>query len=195
MADSNDTEHLLWLLEHGTQHERIVARTRLGTIFAQRGQWDYAAECIEQNINEGVQLSQMFRILAGIRLKQGRAEEANTLLNESRRLAEQEQREINARVSGRMQCTQCGHWTAPTRTTCKNCRSPLGPVRGGQVATHETYELALLVARYRHHIISVLVLGLLVALWPYLSWGSILVGLAAWFIFGLVLRVLGLYSR
>lgn len=179
MSSSDDTERLLWLLEHGTQQERIVARTQLGTIFAQRGQWEYAAECIELNISDGVDLARMYRTLAGIRVIQGREDEASALLEESHRHAGAgEATELAAllRKRGRVKCAGCGHWNATNRASCSNCRRPFGPPLGSLV-------------------VGASLLVLLLLTWPYLGWGSMILALGVWFVFGLVLRALGLYPR
>ena len=49
-----EIRRLLWLLEHGTESEKVHARNSIAKICEQRGLWDYAVECYEANFKAGV---------------------------------------------------------------------------------------------------------------------------------------------
>jgi hypothetical protein len=187
MGESAEIQRLLELLERGTNEEQIEARTCLGHIFLEREQWDYAAECLERNYQEGVRTPTLLRDLVRVRIMQGRVEEARALGDEVHRMAELAQ-------SGRIYCAQCGYWSAPTRKTCKDCGAPLDAPDHGQVVHHEVQGVALFLKRYPAIVLGGAIL-LMFWLWPYLGWGGVVLLLGVWVVLGMVLRDGGLTSR
>jgi Bacterial SH3 domain len=85
-TEDDEAQFYLEQLRDGSARDRITARDGLARIFERRGLLDEAAECLETNILEGVRDRDVYERLARIYRRQGRAELADEVIDEARRL-------------------------------------------------------------------------------------------------------------
>lgn len=85
-SEDEEAQYCLSALRDGTSEEKIVARERLATIFAQRSQFEEAAELYELNVQAGVRSPELFEHLSETYRQLGDPESAEAALIEARRL-------------------------------------------------------------------------------------------------------------
>ena len=101
----------LLVLRDGTRAEKIAARERLARIFERRDLLEYAAECLEANVLDGVRDPLLYERLASIYDRQGDGERADQARTEARKLIE---RRVRSGAAVRAATALNGPASAPT---------------------------------------------------------------------------------
>jgi hypothetical protein len=102
-------------LRGGTRQEKQAARVGLAEIFERRNLLDEAADCYETNIEEGVRDPALYERLAGVYRRQGRADLAEDVLEEVRRLVARRAANLDPALRAPDPDLPLGPLEAPTR--------------------------------------------------------------------------------
>ena len=102
-------------LRDGSRQEKRAARVGLAEIFERRNLLDEAADCYETNIEDGVRDPALYERLARVYRRQGRADLAEDVLEEARRLAARRAASLDPTLRAPDPDFPLGPLEAPTR--------------------------------------------------------------------------------
>lgn len=190
--DDEAAQAWLRMLRDGNDDQKIVAREQLASIFERKGMYEEATELLISNVHDGVRSADIFRWLARLYRYQGQevlamqaAAEAAKYMTASRTpavddwtlvLPAQQARPPGYSASSLApvvepepplehgECSVCGHRNQASRSTCKQCRSPLQRPAPAYQPRALNLPLALLVAVPLSWVASVIMGFLLVLL-------------------------------